>query len=196
MQQRSGSLVRISEPDEGLYDALNKGILHASGDLIGVMCDRFADKSVLSRMADIVEQEGTDGVHGDLDYVDGERTVRKWRMGQGKLQSGWMPGHPTLYLKKEIYETFGTYRTDLRIAADYEFMIRVLKDGKVRLSYLPQVLVHMQHGQGSTSTGGLKNYLHSFDEGRRALAENGMPHPFTTTLMRSARVAAQFIRKT
>ena len=193
MKERKGTFVRISEPDKGLYDALNKGIDRATGDLIGLMCDRFADKNVLSRMARIVEQEGSDGVYGDLDYVDGDRVIRRWRMGQGKLNRGWMPAHPTLYLKKEIYETYGRYRTDMAIAADYEFMIRALKEGKTTLSYLPGVLVKMYHG--GTSTGSLASYTDSFREGRRALAMNGMPHPTLTTVLRTFRVLGQFVKR-
>ena len=147
-QQLGDKLKWVSEPDEGLYDALNKGI-------------------------------------------------RKWRMGAGtakKLRWGWMPGHPTLYVKREVYETYGFYKTDYKIAADYEFMIRILKEDKVRLSYIPRVLVHMFHGEESASTGGLKSYLASFGEGMRALRENHMPHPFITTLRRTCMVLRQFVR--
>lgn len=124
----------ISEPDKGIYDALNKGIRMASGDILGCCFDEYAGPDVLARMVDIMEREQTDGVHGDLYYMDGERIVRRWHQGQGKIRFGWMPGHPTLYLRKSVYDTFGLYKTDYRISADYEFMIRILKDGKVRLS--------------------------------------------------------------
>ncbi len=195
MKTRSGTFSYVSEPDHGLYDALNKGIDKATGDLVGLMCDKFADKSVLSRMAEIVTKEGTDGVHGDLDYVEDGRVVRRWRMGQGKLEDGWMPAHPTLYLKREVYERYGRYRTDLSIAADYEFMVRCLKDGKVKLSYLPGVLVKMFHGNGSTSTSSLKSYAESFRQGKKALSDNGVPHAFGITLRRTCRVLLQFIKK-
>lgn len=96
-----------------------------------------------------------------------------------------MPGHPTLYVKREVYETYGFYKTDYKIAADYEFMIRILKEDKVRLSYIPRVLVHMFHGEESASTGGLKSYLALLERACRALRENHMPHPFITTLRRN-----------
>ena len=121
-------LIWLSEKDSGIYDAINKGLKLATGDYIGLCFDQFAGPDVISKMVAIMEQEGTDGVHGDLNYMDGEKIVRKWRQGQGNIRTGWMPGHPTLYLKKEVYETYGLYKMDYRISADYEFMIRILKD--------------------------------------------------------------------
>lgn len=118
----------ISEPDKGIYDALNKGMKLATGEILGCCFDEFASPDVITKMVRIMEREGTDGVHGDLDYMDGDTVVRRWRQGQGKIRYGWMPGHPTLYLRREIYEKFGYYKTDYRISADYEFMIRILKD--------------------------------------------------------------------
>lgn len=189
----------ISEPDEGLYDALNKGISMATGDIIGIMCDEFADTHVVTRMVETMEREQTDGVHGDVNYVDGEKIVRKWRMGPGggmkSIRRGWMPAHPTLYLKKEVYETYGLYKINYKIAADYEFMIRILKDDKVRLSYIDDVLVHMFHGENSTSTGGALSYLHSLQEGHRALKENGIPLAWITDARRIVRVLGQFGNK-
>lgn len=139
MEKRMPGQVRFrSEPDRGIYDALNKGIALATGDIIGCCFDRFAHKGVIRRMVEVMEQEKTDGVHGDLYYMDGERIVRRWHQGQGSIRTGWLPGHPTLYLRREVYEQFGMYKTDYRIAADYEFMVRILYGKKVRLSYLPE----------------------------------------------------------
>lgn len=185
-------VIWVSEPDKGLYDALNKGIRMATGDIIGLMCDEFADEHVLGRMVETMEKEQADGVHGDLDYVQDGKVVRKWRMGNGTVNQGWMPAHPTLYLKREIYETYGVYKTNYKIAADYEFVIRILKSGKTKLAYMPDVLVHMYHGENSASTGSLKSYVNSFLEARRALIENGMPHPMLTCIRRTLRVLAQF----
>ena len=105
-------LLWISEPDKGIYDALNKGLSMASGDILGCCFDQFAEKDVISKMVDVILKENTDGVHGDLCYMDGERIVRRWHQGQGKIRYGWMPGHPTLYLRREVYERFGYYKTD------------------------------------------------------------------------------------
>ena len=184
-------LVWISEKDRGIYDAINKGLKLATGDFIGLCFDQFAGPDVISKMVNIMEKEGTDGVHGDLDYVDGDKIVRKWRQGQGNIRTGWMPGHPTLYLRKEVYETYGLYKTDYRISADYEYMIRILKDGKVKLSYIPEVLIKMSHG--GTSTNGLGAYLEGMKEGNRALRENGVKFAFVTDMLRVLRVLKQFI---
>lgn len=183
----------VSEPDRGLYDALNKGIRMASGDIIGIMNDCFANESVVSKMVATIEREGTDGVHGDINYVSGGRVVRRWRMGRGSIRTGWQVGHPTLYLKREVYETYGYYKIDLKIAADYEFMIRILKDGKVKLSYIDEVLVNMFHGENSTSTGGVRNYIRSLQDGHRALTENGIRFAWFTDICRIVRFALQFI---
>ena len=125
--------------------------------------------------------------------MDGEKVVRHWHQGQGKIRFGWMPGHPTLYLRREVYETFGYYKTDYRISADYEFMIRILKDEKVRLSYLPEVLIYMSHG--GTSTNSLGAYLEGMKEGHRALRENGVHFAWFTDLCRTLRVLVQFVKK-
>ena len=123
----------------------------------------------------------------------GERVVRRWHQGQGRIRFGWMPGHPTLYLRKSVYDRFGLYKTDYRISADYEFMIRILKDGGVRLSYLPEVLIYMSHG--GTSTNSLGAYLAGMKEGHRALKENGVRFAWFTDLCRTLRVLAQFVKK-
>ena len=184
-------LTWISEKDSGIYDAINKGLKLATGDYIGLCFDQFAAPDVISKMVAVMEKEGTDGVHGDLNYMDGEKIVRKWRNGQGNIRTGWMPGHPTLYLKREVYETYGFYKTDYRISADYEFMIRILKDDKVKLSYIPEVLIKMAHG--GTSTNSLGAYLEGMKEGHRALKENGVKFAFVTDLLRVFRVLRQFV---
>lgn len=183
----------ISEPDKGIYDAINKGMKLATGEILGCCFDQFAAPDVLTKMVRIIEQEGTDGVHGDLYYMDGEKIVRHWHQGQGKIRYGWMPGHPTLYLRRQVYETYGYYKTDYRISADYEFMIRILKDGKVKLSYLPEVLIYMSHG--GTSTNSLGAYLEGMKEGHRALRENGVRFAWFTDVCRTLRVLLQFVRK-
>lgn len=184
----------ISEPDKGIYDAINKGISMATGDMIGFMFDKFASSDVLSRMADIVEQEHSQGGHGDLDYVDESgNVIRHWVMGNDRtIKDGWMPAHPTLYLKREVYEKYGFYKTDYKIAADYEFMVRILQDGTVRLSYIHDVLVYMFYG--GTSSGGLGSYILSFRESKRALKENNVPHGFMICLKRTMKVLLQFLK--
>ena len=190
-EKEPGRISWMSEKDNGIYDAINKGICMATGDIVGCCFDRYADEGVLLRMVEIMEKEGTDGVHGDLCYMDGDRIVRKWHQGQGVIRSGWMPGHPTLYLKKEVYDRFGLYRTDYRISGDYEFMVRILYRKEVTLSYLPEILIYMSHG--GTSTNSLGAYVESMMEGHRALVENHVPFAWVTDLCRVVRVLSQFV---
>lgn len=183
-------LLVIEEPDTGIYNALNKGILVSTGEIIGCLFDEYASADSLSKLVDLMVREKTDGVHADLLYVQDGRTIRKWKQGKGNIRSGWLPGHPTLYLKREVYETYGLYREDYRIAADYEFMVRCFKDGRVKLSYLPEIVIYMEYG--GTSNKSLKAYLTSLKEGHRALKENGIPFAFVTDFLRMMRVILQF----
>ncbi len=194
MEEPFGGRLRwISEPDQGIYDALNKGIRMAQGDIIGCCFDYFTVPSAIRRMAEAIEREGTDGVHADLVYKDGDRVVRTWRQGQGKIRFGWMPGHPTLYLRREVYGKYGLYKTGYRCAADYEFMVRILKDGDVRLSYIPETLIEMDYG--GTSTASLGAYWVSLKEGHRGLLENHVRGAWFTDACRIARLVWQFVRK-
>ena len=190
-EKEPGRISWMSEKDNGIYDAINKGICMATGEIVGCCFDRYADEVVLMRMVEIMEKEGTDGVHGDLCYMDGDRIVRKWHQGQGVIRSGWMPGHPTLYLKKEVYDRFGLYRPDYRSSGDYEFMVRILYRKEVTLSYLPEILIYMSHG--GTSTNSLGAYVESMMEGHRALVENHVPFAWVTDLCRVVRVLSQFV---
>lgn len=190
--KRGWSYTFCSGKDEGIYDAIDKGIELAKGDIIGFLFDCFACGDALSRMIAAMEKEDADGVHADLDYIDEEgKLVRHWEMkNSGKLEEGWMPAHPTMYLKKEIYDQYGVYKINYRIAADYEFMVRIFKDRRVKLAYIPEVLIHMFYG--GTSTSGAESYIRSFMESMRALKENKVPHRFKICLVRIFRVASQF----
>lgn len=182
----------ISEPDQGLYDAMNKAYKLSTGDIIAVCNDRLCVPDAIMKLVDAIENAGEDcvGAHADLVYMEGERVVRTWHMGEGRLKDGWMPGHPTLFLKREIYEKYGSYDLRYRCAADYEFMVRFLKDENNRLAYVPEVLVSMFYG--GTSNAGLSNYLVSFREGYQALHRNGVKFPFWITVKRTLRVLRQF----
>ena len=182
----------ISEPDRGLYDAMNKAWTMCSGDIVAVCNDRLRTADTVTKLVGAIEQGGEKcvGAHADLVYVEGERIVRSWHMGNGRIRDGWMPGHPTLFLKREVYERYGTYDISYRCAADYEFMVRFLKDENNRLAYVPEVLIAMYYG--GTSNAGLRNYLISFKEGCQALRTNGVRHPLLITLKRTIRVLRQF----
>lgn len=112
-------------------------------------------------------------------------------MGEGRIEDGWMPAHPTLLLKREVYERCGVYKTDYKCSSDYEFMVRILKDGGIRLAYVPEILVSMFYG--GTSSNGLSAYMVSFREACRALKENGVRHPYRVSMKRTFRVLGQFV---
>lgn len=182
----------ISEQDQGLYDAMNKAYRLSTGDIIAVCNDMLYTEDAVSKLVRAIEQGGSSciGAHADLVYVEGEQIVRSWHMGEGSLRQGWMPGHPTLFLKREIYEKYGLYDIRYRCAADYEFMVRFLKDEDNRLAYVPEVLIAMFYG--GTSNAGLYNYLVSFRESFHALRTNKVKHPFLITVRRTIRVLRQF----
>lgn len=179
--------------DGGIYDAMNQGYQMATGDVIVFFNDLFQGDSVVSQMVQIIEAHPECvGAHADLVYATDEKVVRYWKMGpQKSLYLGWMPGHPTLFLKKEVYEKYGLYNPNYRIAADYEFMIRFLKDKSNRLAYLPETIIRMYYGGTSTSSTG--SYLLSLKEGHRALKENGVKGAFIIDILRTYRVIRQFL---
>lgn len=190
-------IILESKPDTGIYDAMNQGYELSSGDIIVFFNDVFIDTSAVSKMVGIIESKSSDGgkeyvgAHADLVYVEGDKVIREWRMGEGSIYHGWMPGHPTLFLKREIYEKYGLYNTCFKISSDYEFMIRVLKDKSNQLAYLPETIVSMFYG--GTSSGGIANYLLSLKEGHQALKMNGIRWPFYVDWRRTLKVLKQFL---
>lgn len=193
----SKKVVWESRKDTGIYDAMNQGYALSTGDVIAFFNDVFIGETAVSKMIKKMEEINPDtgkeyiGVHADLVYMEGDRIVRKWRMGKGNIYRGWMPGHPTLYLKREIYEKYGLYDTGYKISADYEFMIRFLKHKENQLAYLPETIVSMFYG--GTSSSGLKSYLISWKEGNRALKKNGIKNALLIDVQRTLRVLSQFI---
>lgn len=172
-----------SARDGGIYDGINKGLARATGDIIGLMHsdDIFARPDALSLVARAMQDPAVDGVYGDLDYVaadDTTRIIRRWRSGvftPAKLRRGWMPPHPTLYLRRGVFETWGRYDPAYRIAADYDAMLRYLVKGGIRLAYVPQVLVSMRVGGESNRS--LSRILRKSREDYRAIRANGVGGP-------------------
>lgn len=170
----------ISERDFGIYDAINRGIARATGDVIGLMHsdDFFASNDVLTKVVAAFADPSVQGVYGDLQYVAAhapERVVRHWRSGQfrhSKLKLGWMPPHPTLYLRRDVFDSFGVYDTSFSIAADYDAMLRYLAIGKIKLAYIPEVLVKMRLGGESNRS--LDRILLKSREDFRAIRKNGV----------------------
>jgi glycosyltransferase involved in cell wall biosynthesis len=150
----------ISEPDGGIYDAMNKGIQMATGNVIGFLHsdDIFADEDVLMDVICSFAEKNVDGVYGDLNYVSPTKPIqiiRYWRAGQysiKKLHYGWMPPHPALFLKKGFIDKWGGFRDQFQISADYDAMLRYLCLGNAKLIYLPKVLVNMNTGGESNKS--------------------------------------------
>lgn len=183
----------VSVGDKGLYNAMNQGLSLATGKIILFFNDKFTHSDVISKCMALMEREQTDGVHGDLVYAEDGIVRRYWKMGKGKIRTGWMPGHPTLFLKREIYDKFGGYDDSYKCSADYEFMVRILKDNQLRLSYVPEILVEMYYG--GTSTEGAGAYGTSILEAHRALASNKVWFAWWIVFLRTLRTIPQFIKK-
>ncbi len=188
----------VSASDKGIYDAINKGIARASGDVIGLMHsdDYFAGRDVLEKVAQAFSDPQTQGVYGDLDYVsaaDTSRVVRHWKSGDfnpAKLKRGWMPPHPTLYLRRSVFENFGNYDTSYTISADYDAILRWLWTEQIRLAYIPEVLVKMRVGGESNQS--LERILKKSREDYRALRSNRVGG-LGTLLFKNAGKIGQFM---
>lgn len=169
-----------SERDKGIYDAINKGIRAASGDIVGLLHsnDIYSSPSVLSQVADRMQAKNLGAIYADVEFFrpgEPERTVRYYRsdrFSSSMLKFGIMPAHPTLFLRRAVFERFGEYRTDMRIAADFEFVARIFKDGSLSSLYVPGTWQRMQTGGASTS--GLQSTLRLNSEIIKACHINGI----------------------
>ena len=188
----------VSEPDKGIYDAMNKGIALATGDVVGILNadDFFSSDTILNRIANLFEETGADIVYGDLRYVDRadiSKVVRKWQSGtykHGDFQWGWMPPHPTFYAKRELFDRYGNYRLTYGSAADYELMIRFLHQHKLKAAYLPEVIVKMRTGGVSNSS--LKNRIKAGKADLAAMRANGIAVPELAIVLKPLRKVGQF----
>ena len=190
--------IRIfSEKDKGLYDALNKGINFASGDIIGfVHSDDFLESNnIIGDIVSMIKSENLDGVYGDLQYVDKNNTqivIRNWKSSEfnkSLLKKGWMPPHPTLFLKKEVYKNHGLFDLSYKISADYDFMLRVFNDSELKFGYLPKVITRMRVGGASNRS--LKNIIRKTKEDYRAIKRNNIGN-FTTLITKNTSKLKQF----
>jgi len=170
----------VSEPDKGLYDAMNKGIAQATGDVVGILNsdDFYIDKFVIEKVVKVFEEKEVDSVFADLIYVHADnldKVVRHYdssKFSPKKFAYGWMPAHPTFFVKRSAYKKYGSFKTDYKIAADYELLVRFLYKYDLTYFYLQEIIIKMRMGGASTS--GLKSNLILNQEIIRACRENGI----------------------
>ncbi len=179
----------LSEMDNGIYDALNKGIKNSKGDIIGLLHsdDVLASSDVLSQIHSVFKETNCDGVYGNLNFIKNGKITRKWvskKFNSSLLNKGWMPPHPTLFLRKEVFEKHGLFDISFKIAADYDFILRIFKDESLKFQYLPMVLTNMSIGGVSTS--GFKNLVQKSFEDYLVLKKNKMRFPLLILLRKIA----------
>lgn len=195
----------ISEPDKGIYDALNKGIQLANGEIIGFLHsdDFFASSEILEKIDILFSTENEksgkmiDVVYGDLVFVDRydiNKTVRYWKsqvFDLKLLKNGWMPPHPTVFMKKEVYKKHGLFNTNLSCAADYDYILRVFSDKSLTFCYMPEIITKMRIG--GISTKGFKNLLTKMKEDLWVLKQNNMPLPLWVLIRKNISKLPQMI---
>jgi glycosyltransferase involved in cell wall biosynthesis len=180
----------ISEPDEGVYFALNKGIAMATGDVIALLHsdDFYMNPNVISQVVDAFETYSCDAVYTNLYYVsinDPDKIVRIWDAGiydNGSFYKGWMPPHPAFFVKREVYEKYGSFNTTLKSAADYELMLRFILKHDIRIHYIPKFFIKMRVGGKSNRS--LGNRIWANLEDRKAWKINGLRPKFYTLLLK------------
>lgn len=190
----------ISENDKGLYYALNKGIKLATGDVIGFLHsdDLFFDCYSVFDVVSYFRDNKFDGVYGDLQYVykdDTNKVIRLWKSHEFQpklLKMGWMPPHPTLFLKKHVYKKHGNFDTFYKISADYDFILRILKDRNLEFAYLPKIITKMRVGGASNRS--LKNIIQKTREDYKAVCSNNIGGWFSIILKNFSKIK-QFLSK-
>ncbi|MBN8858092.1 MAG: glycosyltransferase [Sphingobacteriales bacterium] len=191
----------ISEKDEGIYDAMNKGITASTGDVIGILNsdDIYADRQVLALIAATFSQPGIMACYADLQFVqrdDIRKVVRTWKAGSYTKRSfyyGWMPPHPTFFVRREVYDRTGVFNNNLQSAADYELILRILLKHAIPAYYINKVIIKMR--VGGMSTASFRNRIKANMQDRMAWKINNLsPHPFTLYL-KPMRKLGQFFKK-
>lgn len=186
----------LSEPDFGMYDAVNKGITQATGDVIGLLHanDRFAGKNILSIVAANFRKFNSDAVYGDLVFINpNEKIVRNWKSKtctDFSLQTGWMPPHPALYIRKEIYDRYGNYRLDFGTAADYELILRFFYRHKIKTTYVNQIFIKML--TGGISNKNILNHVTGNINDLKAMRRHGLHAPFIASFLKPFQKLSQY----
>lgn len=197
---RNNISVLVSEKDNGIYDAMNKGVTHATGDIVGILNsdDFYADTTVISEVVREFVASGCDGLYGNLVYVNREKSdkvIRTWNAGpytHGKFVRGWMPPHPTFFVKKKKYDELGLYNLNLRSAADYELMLRFIHKHQIKMSYLPRTITKMRAGGQSNVT--LSNRIKANLEDRMAWRINDLKPGLLTLTWKPLSKVFQFLK--
>jgi glycosyltransferase len=197
----NGRMKWISEKDHGIYDAMNKGIAMATGDVVGILNsdDFYVDGYVIEKIMQRFQKKNVDAVYGDLLYVQSENTdkiTRYWKSKHYRKNAflwGWMPPHPAFFCKKEVYEEHGNFNTDLVSAADYEFLLRVIHKKCINLDYLSEILIKMRSDGESNRT--LKNRIRGNVEDCRAWKINELEPYWFTRYLKPARKLLQYINR-
>ncbi|EMC7915986.1 glycosyltransferase [Enterobacter kobei] len=190
----------ISEPDSGIYDALNKGIKAATGDIIGFLHsdDILAYDDAITDVAETFRNTGCDAVYGDLEYVsqtDTNKRVRLWKSGafsRKKMLLGWMPPHPSFYMKRSLYLELGNFSLDYRISADYDSLLRYILKNKISIAYIPKVLTKMR--VGGISNRSFSSMVNKSLEDIRVMKSNGIVWPLALAYKNLSKLP-QFIKK-
>lgn len=167
----------ISEKDQGIYDAMNKGLKMATCEWIGFLHadDTFASEKVIEEIILATEHQAINAIYGNLNYIDkdNERIVRHWQskpFEPSLLKKGWMPPHPTLYIKKELFERIGPFNTAYKIAADYDFILRLFSHPQTVPFFIDRLIVNMRLGGASNKS--IKNIVRKSSEDLKALRTN------------------------
>lgn len=189
----------VSEPDSGIYHAMNKGVKIAGGDIVGILNsdDFYSNGSVIEKVVRAFESGDCDAVYGDLVYVDAHRTkkvLRKWIAGgynRKLFYKGWMPPHPTFFVKKEVYEKYGAFNLNFKSSSDYELLLRFMLLKDIKVKYLPGVLVHMRAGGHSNKS--LRNRIAAHIEDHRAWSINGISPKWYTVVLKPLRKVKQYL---
>ena len=199
IEKYTGHIARwVSEKDKGMYDAVNKGMRMAGGDIIGTLNsdDVLASPDVISTIVAGFEQQPVNAVYGDLVYVDPvntEKVIRVWKglpYKRSRFRYGWMPAHPTFYFRKELLDHLGYYETHYYTAADYEFMVRYLFYFRVSACYIPKLMVKMR--AGGVSNISIHNWLRANRRDYLAMKRNRIPFPLVTSLLKPLIKLRQF----
>jgi glycosyltransferase involved in cell wall biosynthesis len=202
VKRHSGRITKfISEPDRGIYDAMNKGLDLSEGDIIGFLNadDVYTNNGVLERVSAIMARDNFDALIGDAEFASPLRpsqSLRRYRSERFKPERiawGWMPAHSALFLRHSVYERFGKFRIDYRIAGDFEMVARIFHNGTLTYRHLPEVLVRMR--TGGISTGGWRNTILLNKEVLRACRENGIPTSLPKILTKYPAKLLEFLNR-